>query len=52
MRYRRRGMRRTERLSILCARDFCMGLKWGFESFKTRDDLTLILDYVISIDVI
>jgi hypothetical protein len=30
---------------------FAWLVKWGFESFKTRDDLTLILDYVISVDV-
>jgi hypothetical protein len=33
MRYRRRGMRRVVGLSILCAREFCMGLKWGIENF-------------------
>lgn len=48
MRYRRRGMRRVVGLSILCAREFCMGLKWGIENFHAIGKVKLIKILVIS----
>ncbi len=44
MRYRRRGMRRRVRRSILCAREICMVLKWDIENFNATGGRDLFFE--------